>query len=79
MRRLRAAAVVPPPRWACAGPRTLARRVFAAHRFIDQGSAPLAMVATGLVGLLGYLSPQVREVGSRLPDHADMAVSDSVP
>lgn len=98
-------------------------RVFAARRFIAQGTAPLAMVAvgpvadrimepamrpgaalaeafgplvgvgpgagmalmlvfagavTGLVGLLGYLSPQVRDVESRLPDHTGAALGDPV-
>ena len=108
--------------WQAKVPPDVQGRVFAARRFIAQGTAPLAMVAvgpvadrimepamrpgaalaevfgplvgvgpgagmalmlvlagaaTGLVGLLGYLSPQVRDVESRLPDHADATVSEA--
>jgi len=110
--------------WQAKVPPDVQGRVFAARRFIAQGTAPLAMVAvgpvadrimepamrpgtglaetfgplvgagpgagmalmlvfagaiTGLVGLLGYLSPQVREVESRLPDHSSVALSDPAP
>jgi len=108
--------------WQAKVPPDVQGRVFAARRFIAQGTAPLAMVAvgpvadrimepamrpgaglaevfgplvgvgpgagmalmlvlagaaTGLVGLLGYLSPQVRDVEARLPDHVDATVSEA--
>ena len=105
--------------WQAKVPPDVQGRVFAARRFIAQGTAPLAMVVvgpladrvmeramqpggglaaafgpwvgvgpgagmalmlvlagvtTGLVGLLGYLSSQVRDVEDRLPDHAAAVV-----
>jgi len=110
--------------WQAKVPPDVQGRVFAARRFIAQGTAPLAMVVvgpladrvmepamqaggslaaafgpwvgvgpgagmalmlvlagatTGVVGLLGYLSAQVRDVEDRLPDHAAAVVSAPVP
>lgn len=110
--------------WQVKVPPDVQGRVFAARRFIAQGTAPLAMVVvgpladrvmepamqpggslaaafgpwvgvgpgagmalmlvlagvtTGVVGLLGYLSAQVRDVEDRLPDYAAATVSAPAP
>jgi MFS transporter, DHA3 family, macrolide efflux protein len=110
--------------WQAKVPPDVQGRVFAARRFIAQGTAPLAMVlvgpladrvmepamapggglaavfgpllgvgpgagmalmlvlagtATGVLGLLGYLSSDVRHVESRLPDHVAAALVETTP